>query len=419
MSKLQPVRGTRDLLADEARRHRHVVETSLEVAQLYGFEPIETPILEPVAVFSRTLGDTSDIVTKQMYNFTDKGGDEVVLRPEGTAGVARAFINEGLAQNTPVKVMYSGPMFRYERPQKGRYRQFSQMGVELLGSDKPQADIEVLAMGAQILKTLGLTEPKLLINTIGDKESRAKYRDALVAYFKTRISELSEDSKSRLEKNPLRILDSKDEGDRKVLQNAPAFEKFLNEESKTFFAKVLEGLKALGIAYEVDPMLVRGLDYYCHTVFEFTTTTLGSQNAVLSGGRYDQLIEDMGGPYTPGVGWAAGVDRLAMMLESTPPQKSIVSIIPASEGQEEFALKLMQQLREGGIATDMAYSGNMGKRMKRADKINSPLAVIIGEDEIKNGSATVKDLKAGTQQTVRFDELADKLGRMSSARTNR
>ncbi len=419
MSKLQPVRGTRDLLADEARRHRHVVETSLEVAQLYGFEPIETPILEPVAVFSRTLGDTSDIVTKQMYNFTDKGGDEVVLRPEGTAGVARAFINAGLAQNTPVKVMYSGPMFRYERPQKGRYRQFSQMGVELLGSDKPQADIEVLAMGAQILKTLGLTEPKLLINTIGDKESRAKYRDALVAYFKTRISELSEDSKSRLEKNPLRILDSKDEGDRKVLQNAPAFEKFLNEESKTFFAKVLEGLKALGIAYEVDPMLVRGLDYYCHTVFEFTTTTLGSQNAVLSGGRYDQLIEDMGGPYTPGVGWAAGVDRLAMMLESTPPQKSIVSIIPASEGQEEFALKLMQQLRESGIATDMAYSGNMGKRMKRADKINSPLAVIIGEDEIKNGSATVKDLKAGTQQTVRFDELAEKLGRMSSARTSR
>lgn len=427
MSKLQPVRGTRDLLADEARRHRHVVETSLEVAQLYGFEPIETPILEPVAVFSRTLGDTSDIVTKQMYNFTDKGGDEVVLRPEGTAGVARAFICEGLSQNTPVKVMYSGPMFRYERPQKGRYRQFSQMGVELLGSDKPQADIEVIAMGAQILKQLGLAKPLedgsprvlLQINTIGDKESRAKYRDALVTYFKTRLGELSEDSKSRLEKNPLRILDSKDEGDRKVLKEAPAFEKFLNDESKKFFADVLAGLKALGIPYEVDPMLVRGLDYYCHTVFEFTTTTLGSQNAVLSGGRYDQLIEDMGGPYTPGVGWAAGVDRLALMLEASPPTKSVISIIPAGEGQEEFALKLMQQLRENGIATDMAYSGNMGKRMKRADKIGSPLAVIIGEDEVKNGAATVKDLKAGTQQTVRFDELAEKLGLMAGARTNR
>lgn len=413
MSKLQPVRGTRDLLADEAVRHRHVISTALEVAELYGFQEIETPVLEPVAVFSRTLGDTSDIVTKQMYNFTDKGGDEVVLRPEGTAGVARAFINAGLAQNIPVKVMYSGPMFRYERPQKGRYRQFYQMGVELLGSDKPQADIEVIAMGAQILKALGLTKPLddgssrvvLQINTIGDKESRSKYRDALVAYFQTRISELSEDSKSRLEKNPLRILDSKDESDRRVLKDAPQFEKFLNDDSKKFFEQVLKGLSALGIAYEVDPMLVRGLDYYCHTVFEFTTTTLGSQNAVLSGGRYDQLIEDMGGPYTPGVGWAAGIDRLAMMLETTPARKGAVSIVPASEAQEEFSLKILQNLREQGLAADMAYSGNIGKRLKRADKIQSPLAIIIGEDEINKGQATVKDLRKGTQSHVAFDQL--------------
>lgn len=423
MSKLQPVRGTRDLLADEARRHRHVIETALKVAELYGFQEIETPVLEPVAVFSRTLGDTSDIVTKQMYNFTDKGGDEVVLRPEGTAGVARAFINAGLAQSIPVKVMYSGPMFRYERPQKGRYRQFYQMGVELLGSDKPQADIEVIALGAQILKELGLTRPledgspriKLQINTIGDKESRAKYREALVTYFKTRIAELSEDSKSRLEKNPLRILDSKDEGDRRVLKDAPQFEKFLNEDSKKFFEQVLKGLFSLGIDYEIDPLLVRGLDYYCHTVFEFTTTTLGSQNAVLSGGRYDQLIEDMGGPYTPGVGWAAGIDRLALMLETSPSRTSAVSIVPASDAQEEFSLKLLQDLRAQGIAADMAYNGNIGKRLKRADKIQSPLAIIIGEDEIKKGEATVKNLKSGTQSSVPFVTLATEIAKLIKA----
>lgn len=410
MSQLQPIRGTRDLLAEDCRRFRHLEETAFSIAQLYGFEEIETPVMEPAAVFKRSLGDTSDIVTKQMYLFKDLGGDEIVLRPEGTAGVARAFISEGLAQQIPLRLFYSGPMFRYERPQKGRYRQFYQMGVELLGIESPKADLEVFALAHQILRAFKFQgDITLHLNTIGDSESRANYRDKLVAYLRTRESELSKDSLDRLEKNPLRILDSKDEGDRKVIAEAPVLKECLNDVSRKFFDDVIAGLELLGISYVIDPVLVRGLDYYCHTVFEFTTNALGSQNAVLSGGRYDGLISDLGGPKTPGVGWAAGMDRLALMLENTPEAPRPVALIPLGEEAERETLRLAQKLREAGVRVDLSYSGNMAKRMKRADKVRAHMAVILGSEELARGVAQVKTLDTGEQREVNLESLVETL----------
>lgn len=409
---LQPVRGTRDLLPEDCLKFRLLEETSIQIARLYGFEEIETPIMESSAVFKRTLGDTSDIVTKEMYAFKDLGGDELVLRPEGTAGVARAFISEGLSQHLPLKLFYRGPMFRYERPQKGRYRQFYQMGVELLGVEKAQADIEVIALADQILKTLPFKEGMkqsitLRLNTIGDAESRAAFRDRLVTYLKSRISELSPDSVARLERNPLRILDSKNEGDKKVIADAPSLKESLNETSRKFFDDVQNGLTSLGIPFIIDPLLVRGLDYYCHTVFEFTTDALGAQNAICSGGRYDGLISDLGGPRTPGVGWASGLDRLALMIEDQAAKKiRPIAVVPVGEDTERTALELTHKLRAAGLAVDMSYSGNMGKRMKRADKVGATHAIILGSDEVSRGVAQVKNLGTGEQREVAIADLA-------------
>ncbi len=407
---LQPIRGTRDILGDELRQMRFVAATALRIVKLYGFQEIETPVIEPLAVFARTLGDTSDIVSKQMYAFQDRGGDDVVLRPEGTAGVARAFINNGLAQNIPLKLFYSGPMFRYERPQKGRYRQFSQFGVELIGVDGVQADIEVIACAWQILRELKLdSRVKVQINTIGDQESRNSYRTALVDYLRGHVARLSEDSKTRLEKNPLRILDSKDEGDQEVIKGAPLFEKFLNETSQKFFSDLQNGLKSLGIPFVIDPMLVRGLDYYGHTVFEITTEELGAQSAVIAGGRYDGLIKSMGGTQTPGVGWACGTDRIAMMVKDLPSETSPIAIVPMGEVAEQKALKLAHELREKGLTVDLGYSGNMQKRMKRADKVGAKVALIIGDNEIAKNIVVVKDLAKGEQKEIPWDQIYESL----------
>lgn len=413
-SNIQPVRGTRDLLPDECRKFRMIEETARRCAKLYGFDEIETPIVESAAVFKRTLGDTSDIVSKEMYAFKDLGGDDLVLRPEGTAGVARAFISEGLAQLAPLKVFYRGPMFRYERPQKGRYRQFYQMGVELLGVEKSQADLECLALGYQIFKALpfkdGLADTvKLHLNTIGDLESRAAFREKLVSYLSTRKSELSVESLARLERNPLRILDSKDESDKRVIIEAPTLAASLNDTSKKFFDEIQAGLTTLGLPYFIDPLLVRGLDYYCHTVFEFTTDALGAQNAICAGGRYDNLISDLGGPKTAGVGWAAGIDRLVMMMNDVRDSASTVAVVPMGEETEAIALKLCQELRDHGIRVDMAYSGNMGKRMKRADKVGASHAIILGSNEIERGVAQVKDLRKGEQTEIPLAVLARQL----------
>jgi len=404
MRALQLVRGTQDLLPEAARRHRRVIETVRATAELYGFAEMATPIFEFTEVFARPIGEHTDIVAKEMYTFTDRGGEEVTLRPENTAGVVRAVISNGLAQSAPLKFFYSGPMFRYERPQKGRFRQFHQIGVELIGVAQPQADIEVIALGSRILDTLGLRAHVVLeLNTLGDPESRAAYREALVSYFSTRVSELSEDSRRRLERNPLRIFDSKDETDQRVARKAPAFADYLNSESRNFFDRVRGGLDRLGIDYRLNPRLVRGLDYYTHTAFEFVTTDLGAQGTVMGGGRYDGLVEMMGGPPLPGVGWAAGIERLAMLIAEPPGPPRPIAVVPIGEAAEAAAPTLAEVLRNNGFPVDLSYTGNIARRMRRANRVNARVAVLIGEDEIARDVVALRDLDSGEQVEVPMD----------------
>jgi len=410
LAELQPVRGTRDLLPEESRRHHRVTETARRIAALYGYEEIGVPIFEFTEVFQRTLGDTSDIVTKEMYTFTDRGGEQLTLRPEATAGIMRALISGGLSQSLPLKFFCTGPMFRYERPQKGRYRQFHQIDLELLGVADPLGDVEVIAVGAHILEDLGILDKTVLeLNTLGDSPSRAAYRRALLDYLEKHRDGLSEDSRARLTRNPLRILDSKDEGDKRIVAGAPVFFDYLNEASRGFFEKVKGALDALGIAYHLNPRIVRGLDYYCHTVFEFTTTALGAQGAVLAGGRYDGLAETMGGPPTPAVGWAGGIERLAMLASDPPPAARPVAIVPIGAEAEAASLRLARDLRHAGIAVELGFHGNVSRRMKRANKLGARAAILLGEDELKRGLATLRDLDSGTQSEVPFAELATRL----------
>ena len=404
MRSLQPVRGTQDLLPEMVRRHRQVAETARSAAELYGFAEIATPIFEFTEVFSRPIGETTDIVSKEMYSFVDRGGEEITLRPENTAGVVRAVLSGGLIQNTPLRFFYSGPMFRYERPQKGRFRQFHQIGVELIAVSQPQADIEVIALGSRILDVLGIRQHTVLeLNTLGDPASRTAYREALVSYFSQRVSELSEDSHRRLDRNPLRILDSKEESDRRVSLEAPSLDEYLNTESRDFFADVKSGLDRLGIPYRLNPHLVRGLDYYTHTAFEFVTPHLGAQGTVIGGGRYDGLVEMMGGPAMPGVGWAAGIERLAMLIDEPPGPPRPIAVVPIGETAEATALTLAEVLRSNGCVVDLGYSGNLARRMRRANRINARAAVLIGEDEIARNVATLRDLDTGEQVEVTTD----------------
>lgn len=406
MANLQSVRGTHDLMPEEMRAHRRVIDTSREVAGRYGFEEVATPIFEFSNVFKRTLGDTSDIVTKEMYTFTDKGGDELTLRPENTAGVARSFISEGLAQSVPLKFFYAGPMFRYERPQKGRLRQFHQIGIELIGVPNAQADLDVIACGARVLDELGVRDKTVLeLNTLGDTESRDNYRKVLVEYLTQHIDALSDDSRERLSRNPLRILDSKDEGDKRIVADAPLFSDYLNDTSREFFDEVRTGLDTLKIECELNPRLVRGLDYYCHTAFEFTTTALGAQGAVIAGGRYDGLIPMMGGPKTPGVGWAGGIERLAMLCGDPPPAPTTIAIVPVSASVRQAAFEMAENLRRAGFRIELGYSGNLSKRMKRANKLGANAAIILGEDELQRKAATVRHMGSGDQEEVPLENL--------------
>ncbi|MDJ0610201.1 MAG: histidine--tRNA ligase [Kiloniellales bacterium] len=410
MSALQPVRGTHDILPEEMRRHRFVVETARELAERYGYHEMTTPAFEFTEIFRRTLGETSDVVTKEMYTFSTSGDEQLTLRPEATAGVARALISNGLTQTLPQKYFYAGPMFRHERPQKGRQRQFHQIDVELLGVAEPLGDVEIIAVGAHVLDALGVLDKTTLeLNTLGDPESRHAYRDALVEYFQAHRDRLSEDSLDRLERNPLRILDSKDKGDRSVVADAPSFEDYLNAESVEFFEQVKAGLDAIGIAYQLNPRLVRGLDYYTHSVFEFITTELGSQGTVLGGGRYDGLVELIGGPSTPGAGWAAGIERLAMLIEEPNEPPRPFAVVPVGAECEAAALTLAQQLRQAGFAVELTFSGNLKKRMKRADKVKARAALILGSDEVARNAATLRDLDTGEQELVSLDALSDRL----------
>jgi histidyl-tRNA synthetase len=399
---LQPVRGTRDIIGDDSARHLHVVETARRVTALYGFSEWQTPIFEDTAVFLRPLGETSDVVTKEMYTFADRGGDSITLRPEGTAGVCRALITAGLTQTLPQKVFYQGPMFRYERPQKGRYRQFSQIGIELLGPSSPQADAEVIACGWHILQELGIDKNvRLNINTLGDAQSRLNYRAALVAYFTQHASRLSSDSQVRLEKNPLRILDSKDPGDIELVEQGPLIYQYLSPEAFSFYMKLKEHLQAMGVIFIENPGIVRGFDYYNHTAFEFVTGALGAQGTVLGGGRYNGLVEMLGGPNVPGVGWGAGIDRLAMLLDTAPLARP--PVIVTGDGKVD---EIASYLRHKNIKTEIAFQSGLKSGLKYANRLNAKWAVlVITEQFLTDKLVKLKNLNDGSESMLALEDL--------------
>mgnify|MGYP001186793094 FL=1 len=405
MDKLRTVRGVNDLLPEVLVKHNKVIEDALKISNQYCYSQIETPIFEFSEIFTKPLGISSDIVTKENYIFRDRSDDELMLRPEGTSGVVRAFLNAGLIQDIPKRFSYFGPMFRYERPQKGRLRQFKQFGVECLGLSNPMADVEVISLGKNFLQKLDLlNSTSLKINSLGDAESRSNYRKALLEYLNDYKTELSQDSIKRLSQNPLRILDSKNEIDKKILANAPNILDYLNQESRQRFHKVTEGLDVLGIKYCIDKNLVRGLDYYCHTAFEFITNELGAQGTVLAGGRYDGLSKMLGGPDVPGVGWAAGIERLSLLIPSHFTSNPDVVLIGVSEEFNFLLLPLMQQLINEAFRVEVLYAGNISKKLKRANKIKAPFAIILGEEEVKMKVLKLKNLVTGSEEHMSIDK---------------
>ncbi len=411
--RLQRVRGTQDIFGEDAARFDRVVEAFTRVRKLFGFRQVHMPVFEATPVFARSLGETSDVVGKEMYSFPDRGGDSLTLRPEFTAGIARAYISEGWQQHAPLKLATHGPVFRYERPQKGRYRQFHQLDVEVLGASEPMADVEVIALAAQLLEELGVSDGVTLkLNTLGDAETREAWRAALVAHFTAHADALSEDSRDRLGRNPLRILDSKVLGDRPIADAAPGIDAFMSVEAGRFFEAVTRGLDASGVAWERDARLVRGLDYYRHTAFEFVTDRLGAQGTVLAGGRYDGLVEALGGPPTPGVGWAAGIERLGMLTAAAETAWPAIAVVPASETGNMPAIRLLTFLHKKGFHADMAFAGNLKRRLARANASGAWIAVIIGDDEIASGQATLKNLTTGEQRPAPLDDVRDVMTEM-------
>ena len=377
MSKNTPqaIRGTQDIFGPDAEAFAFVVETFERVRRLYRFRRAEMPVFEKTEVFARSIGETTDIVSKEMYSFEDRGGESLTLRPEFTAGIARAYLTNGWQQHAPLKLATHGPLFRYERPQKGRYRQFHQIDAEIVGAGEPQADVELLAMADQLLRELGITGVTLQLNTLGDGDSREAWRAALVEHFRAVKDELSEDSQERLEKNPLRILDSKDRRDQRFVADAPKIDQFLSDEARRFFEAVTSGLDAAGVKWQRAESLVRGLDYYRHTAFEFVpdegsaaAAALGSQSTVLGGGRYDGLMESLGGPPTPAVGWAAGIERLAMLVGEREQTGYDVALVVENDGLLEPALRAASTFRNAGLSAEVWASGSPRKRFDKAAK---------------------------------------------------
>jgi histidyl-tRNA synthetase len=380
----QAIRGTQDIFGAEAEAFAHVVETFERVRKLYRFRRIEMPVFERTEVFSRSIGETTDVVSKEMYSFEDRGGESLTLRPEFTAGIARAYLTNGWQQHAPLKVATHGPLFRYERPQKGRYRQFHQLDAEIIGAAEPQADVELLVLADQLLKELGIADGvTLMLNTLGDGASRDAWRAALVEFFRAVRGELSEDSQDRLERNPLRILDSKDARDQAFVAGAPKIDDFLSGEAQDFFGAVTSGLDAAGVAWTRAPSLVRGLDYYRHTAFEFVTERLGAQGTVLGGGRYDGLMESLGGPPTPAVGWAAGIERLAMLvgeIRLTQRREFFdleVVFVLEDDTMMSFALRLLTVARHRQQRAELIASGSPRKRFDKAGKLNAAALITI------------------------------------------
>jgi histidyl-tRNA synthetase len=388
------IRGTQDIFGADAEAFAFVVETFERVRRLYRFRRVEMPVFEKTEVFARSLGETTDVVSKEMYSFGDRGGDSLTLRPEFTAGIARAFLTNGWQQFAPLKVATHGPLFRYERPQKGRYRQFHQIDAEVIGAGEPQADVELLAMADQLLKELGIADVTLHLNTLGDGASREAWRAALIDYFRAVKDQLSEESQERLEKNPLRILDSKDVRDKPFLADAPKIDAFLSEDASAFFAAVTSGLDAAGVTWVRAESLVRGLDYYRHTAFEFipdegsaSAAALGSQSTVLGGGRYDGLMESLGGAPTPAVGWAAGIERLAMLVGSREEEPADLIIVVEDDARIAEAIGLIGDVRKAGFTAELIASGSPRKRYDKAVKRGAEVILAL-RPEAGRGIAT-------------------------------
>jgi histidyl-tRNA synthetase len=410
-------KGTRDILPPQSLRQRALTDLFAEMAGRYGFGEVVSPMFEDLGVFQR-IGEGTDVVKKEMFELVSRSGDtQLALRPELTASVCRAFAQH--RPPTPWKVFYQGPQFRYERPQAGRYRQFTQVGAEALGSDDPLLDVEIIALASRFFQALGLTQVRLLLNSLGDPEGRPAYLVALTEYFEANAESLSIQSQTTLQTNPLRVLDSKRPEDAAVIDGAPLITDFLSDSAAEHFAAVCAGLDQLGIDYEIAPRLVRGLDYYLRTTFEFAADALdAAQNAVGGGGRYDGLVEQLGGPATPGIGFALGVDRILMACDAEgvfpgPPAAADVFLVDLTDGTQSLAL--LDELARGGVRVDRAYDNRSVKaQFKAADRSEAPLAVIIGEDEVAAGTAQIKDLVTGDQRSVTRSELLVEIRKLCS-----
>ena len=404
------LKGMKDRHSDDVRKYDFIVDTAKKVFSKYGFERIITPILEETELFRRSVGDETDVVSKEMYEFKDKGNRSVSMRPEGTAGVVRAYLEAGLHKSDPiVKWFYNGPMYRYEAPQKGRYREFHQVGAEIFGIRSPYLDAEIIRMGCEFLEKLGITGLTVEINSLGNIESRKKYIEDLKAFMAERLDKLSEDSKKRYEKNPLRALDSKDKGDQEQFKDAPKLYDYLDEESKKYFEDAKKYLELLNIKYVENSKLVRGLDYYSDTVFEIKSDKLGAQATVLAGGRYDRLLEILDNVKIPAIGFAAGMERIAMLMdENLIGNKENGVYIVYFDDTKEYFIKTLEELRKNDIKASFDYNPkSFGAQMKKANKINAEYVLILGEDEQKENVVTLKKFSTGEQEKYSLDEVIE------------
>ena len=389
---LRPVRGMKDLYGAAMEKYDYIVDTAIKIGKKYGYNIIKTPIVELTEIFQRSIGDETDVVSKEMYTFMDKGGESITLRPEGTAAVMRAIVSENLGQCFPLKLMYHGEMFRYDRPQRGRYRQFHQLGAECVGDKSPYTDAILICMAMEILNAIGIFDVKVLINTLGDEETRSAYTKGLVKYFSRHEDKLSDDSKRRLGKNPMRILDSKDENDRAICQMAPVITDYLSKGSEQYFQRTCELLELCGVNFEINNFLVRGLDYYSETAFEFQSDSGEYKDSIGGGGRYDKLLALFGGADVSGIGFAFGIERLMLLMDDAKfgEQQPKVAVVPVSEKENEVSFQLLKSLYDAGISAEFIHLGNLSKKMKIADRLHCKMAVILGEDEIATNNFTVK-----------------------------
>ncbi len=412
-------RGTQDILPGEVEKWQYIEQTVRDICRRYNYKEIRTPIFEHTELFSRSVGDTTDIVQKEMYTFEDRGGRSITLRPEGTAAVVRSFVENKMYgnPNQPIKLYYMGPMFRYERPQSGRFRQFVQFGVEALGSNDPAIDAEVIALAMEVYQSLGLKKLKLVINSLGDAESRKAHREALINHFKGRIGELCEDCQTRLEKNPLRILDCKKDRDHELMATAPSIIDYLNDESRLYFEKVQMYLTKLGVPFEVDSRLVRGLDYYNHTAFEIMSDAegFGAITTLCGGGRYNGLVQEIGGPETPGIGFALSIERLLAALEAENISLSVTEgidcyVVALGEKAKDQSVVIVDKLRKAGIATEKDYQDKKVKaQLKTADRLKAKYVAILGDDELDKNVINIKNMTTGEQTEVPIDSLVEYL----------